>query len=121
MSSVKLVVLVVSCLVLGSEGKKIQFKDCGNKEVKSVDVNPCEVEPCMFKKNSIVHVEAAGTATKAAAGGTLKVTVLLGDVEVEYPGIEPDICKLVTCPIKKGDNFTVKLDIEVADYFPAVS
>lgn len=120
MSSVRLVVLV-ACLALASECRKIQFNDCGNGEIESVDVNPCDAEPCLFKKNTIVHVEAAGHATKDVAAGSLKVTVLLGDVEVEYPGIESDICKLVSCPIKKGDHYTVKLDIEVADYFPSVS
>ena len=120
MSAVKFTLLVL-CLAVASESKIIQFKDCGQKEIQSVDVDPCDVEPCFFKKNSIVHVLSKVVSSKDISAGTLKVTVLLGDVEVEYPGIEPDICKLVTCPIKKGDKFDVHIDIEVADYFPAVS
>lgn len=120
MSTVKLFVLVL-CLTVACESRKIEFKDCGQNEVKSVDVDPCDAEPCHFKKKSIVHVSSDVVSSKDVASGTLKVTVLLGDVEVEYPGIEPDICKLTSCPIKKGDPFTVKMDVEVASYFPAVS
>lgn len=122
MSAKIIVALSLLALVaVQSECRKIKFNDCGAGEIQSVDVDPCDKEPCMFKKNSIVHVVSDVIAKKNVAGGELKVTVLLGDVEVEYPGIESDICKLVSCPIKEGDKLNVALDIEVADYFPAVS
>lgn len=117
----RLCVFLILGLTLAVESKRIQFKDCGQKEVQWVDVDPCSKEPCTFKKNSIVHVSSQVKSNKAFAGGTLKATVLVGDVEVEYPGIEPDVCKLVSCPIKSGDTFNVKMDVEVADYFPTVS
>lgn len=117
----RLFLFAILCLALTAESKRIKFKDCGQKEVQWVDVEPCSKEPCTFKKNTIVHVSSQVNSRTSVAGGTLKATVLLGDVEVEYPGIEPDICKLVSCPIKSGDSFNVKMDIEVADYFPAVS
>lgn len=51
-------------------------------------------------------------------GGSLKVTVELGGVEVEYPGIEPDICKIVSCPIKKGEKYQIVYKLTAEDYFP---
>lgn len=116
-----LLIFAFLCLALGAQSRHIKFEDCGQKEVLWVDVDPCKKEPCMFKKNSVVHVTSKVTSRKAVASGTLKATVLLGDVEVEYPGIEPDICKLVSCPIKAGDTLVVNMDVEVADYFPSVS
>lgn len=56
-------------------------------------------------------------------GGTLKVTVELAGIEVEYPGIEPNVCKIegVDCPIVKGKHYELKYTLEAKSYFPAVS
>ena len=121
MSLAPAVAVLLLSLALAGDARRIQYKDCGSGEIQWVDVDPCDKEPCMFKKNTIVHVSAEVLAKKDVSSATLKATVLLGDVEVEYPGIEPDVCKIVKCPIKSGDRFTVNMDVEVADYFPAVS
>lgn len=112
-----LVSLVVSC-----SAKNIKFENCGDTNaVKSVDVVPCDAEPCQFKKGTTATMTAEGVLEKDAAAGTLTVTVELGGVEVPYPGIDTNICNKVKCPLKKGDAFKITYDIQVADYFPEVS
>lgn len=101
--------------------RKIAFTDCGNGEVHSVDIEPCDKEPCLFKKGTTVTVIAEGTASKGAEGGEVLVTVDLGGVEVPYPGIEPDICKYVQCPVKQGNDYRIVYKLLVEDYFPEVS
>jgi len=115
----KLFIVLLSLAVASVSCKVIQFENCGDTtSVKTVDVVPCDVEPCTFKKGTVATMTASGVFPADAPSGTLKVTVDLGGVEVEYPGIEPDICKKVTCPVKKGQEFSIKYDIHVEDYFP---
>lgn len=100
--------------------KIIKHMDCGRGEVTSVDVVPCEEEPCMWKKNAMARMTATVMNSVDAVGGALTVTVDLAGIVVEYPGIEADICKKVACPIRKGQEYSISYDILVEDYFPEV-
>ena len=116
-----LIILSCALLLVPVDSRRIKFKDCGSSaEVKEIDVDPCPSEPCKFKKNSIVTAVTKGKFGKDAEGGSLKATVDLGGIEVEYPGIESDVCKIVECPMRKGNDFELKINIHVEDYFPSV-
>lgn len=56
---------VVSC-------KKIKFDDCGSGQVQSVDVDPCESEPCKFKKGQEVTMTAVAIAGESLSSEWLK-------------------------------------------------
>lgn len=109
------------CLTFTVNGRKIKFTDCGPKNVKWIDVDPCSEEPCRFEKNTTVTATSNGIVPVDAKGGTLLATVLLEGIEVEYPGIESDVCKLLKCPLVKGEPFELAMKIPVADFFPSVS
>ena len=100
--------------------KLINFTDCYHGEVKAIDVIPCDTEPCMFKKNTTVTLKVSGTPSRDAESGQIKLFVDLNGVPVEFPGIEPDICKHVECPVKSGKSYTVPLILKIEDYFPAI-
>lgn len=120
--SSKLILFTLSILFLSSTlAKEISFTDCGAGEIKKVTVEPCESEPCMFKKGEKVTITATGVSSKDSPSGQLKVTVNFGGVEVDYPGIDPDLCHKVDCPIKKGQKYTLTYELDVEDYFPDVS
>lgn len=58
------VLLLTLALIVTVSGRKIKFDDCGNGEVRSVDVDPCEKEPCQFKKGQEVTMTAVAVASK---------------------------------------------------------
>ena len=93
----------------------------GNGEAQFVEVEGCTSEPCQFKKGSKVNVKAQIRANQDSNKGSLSVTVEIGGLEVEYPGIETDICKHVQCPIKKGQLYDITYVVETYDYLPSVS
>lgn len=121
MRQLSLIFLSFCLLFEVTSGRKIAFTDCAAGEVHSVDVVPCDKEPCMFKKGTNVTMTAEGVSSKGAESGELSVTIELGGVEVPYPGIDPDICHKVKCPVVKGQHYSIQYEILVQDYFPAVS
>lgn len=56
-----MITLALVCVV---SARQIKFDDCGNGEVQSVDVNPCESEPCKFKKGQEVTMTATAVSSK---------------------------------------------------------
>lgn len=58
------VLLLTLALIVTVSGRQIKFDDCGNGEVKSVDVDPCDQEPCQFKKGQEVTMTAVAVASK---------------------------------------------------------
>jgi hypothetical protein len=113
--------IVLFILIFSSSCHQIKYTDCGSGEVKSVDVVPCDADPCMFKRGETVNITAKEVPTKDAEKGELKVTVLVGGVEVDYPGVDPDMCKYVKCPMKKGQEYTASIRLKVEDYFPELT
>lgn len=58
---VLLLTLALFCVV---SARKIKFTDCGDGEVQSVDVTPCESEPCKFKKGTEITMTAVAVSSK---------------------------------------------------------
>lgn len=110
-----------SFFLIEAGAKTIRHTGCGGSRVLSIDVNPCETEPCMWKKREVAHMTAVVISSVDSKGGNLTVTVDLDGLEVEYPGIEPDICKKVQCPIRKGRIYNMTYDVYIEEFFPEVS
>lgn len=114
-------ILFVLSLLSSASGRKIKFTDCNHGEVKEIDVDPCNKEPCMFKKGQTATLTVKGIPSNSTDKGQLKLYVLVSDIPVEFPGIEPDICRHVKCPIIAGNEYTVVLKIKIEDYFPPMT
>lgn len=112
--------LLLSFLLIEAGTKSIKHTGCGGSRVLSIDVTPCETEPCMWKKREVAHMSAVVISSVDSNGGILQVTVDLDGLEVEYPGIEPDICKKVQCPIRKGRIYNMTYDVYIEEFFPEV-
>lgn len=108
---------VVSCNV---HAKQIKFTECSGVTgvVQQVDVEPCDNEPCQFKKGQTVTMKATVKAKERVEAATLSVTIAMEGIEVDYPDIEPDVCKKVTCPVEAGQTVTAEYQITAQDFFP---
>lgn len=52
--------------------------------------------------------------------GDVKVTVELGGLDVEYPGIDPNLCNFVKCPLESGKTYETKVDVVTSTVFPSM-
>ncbi|RWS23248.1 group 2 allergen Ale o 2-like protein, partial [Leptotrombidium deliense] len=93
----------------------------GNGEVKSVDVVPCSSDPCEFTKGEKVQMTAVIIANQNSNHANISVTVEVEGIPIKFPGIDPDGCKSVKCPLVEGQKYTFKTEIDVQSWMPAVS
>ncbi|RWS12682.1 hypothetical protein B4U79_17994 [Dinothrombium tinctorium] len=131
---------------------KFLFSLVGKGEIKWVDVNPCDSDPCVFYRGQKVNITAYGQPRlllsfifvnkmwlipflgklyKADQSyeksiydsntAKISVTVNVGGIPIEYPGIDPNGCHYVKCPIKKGVGYTVSTLIPVYAYLPSIT
>src|SRR5688500_17615327 len=114
-TAVASIVIVTIC-----SGRKIKYTDCSKGEINSIDVDPCNSEPCMFKKGTSVTFTIEGKALKDVNNGQLKVTALFGGNEIDVPGIDKDLCNFLKCPVKKGENFHGRMKLKVETWYPDV-
>ena len=42
-------------------------------------------------------------------------------MEIAYPGLEPDVCKVIKCPLEAGKKYDLKYELPVQDFFPSMS
>ena len=107
-------------------GRKIKFKKCegeaGYVTISSVDVTPCDADPCVFIKGTTVNTTVTFTPTKPVEGGKLEILGILGRFKIKLPLDEPDICKghNVECPLKEGEQYKFFVSLVVKNYFPPV-
>ena len=123
MPDMKLFLLLLLTSVFFSQvtGKRIAFTNCGTQEVKYVDVEPCVSEPCTFKRGTTVTGSGATVAARNATGARLSVTVKVFGRDFPYTGFDPDLCKLVRCPIVGGKEYVVTTKMDVPKWAPPVS
>lgn len=112
--------LAFAALLVNVYAKDIKFEECSDVKgvVQKVDVEPCTEEPCRFKKGETVKMSATVKPKEKVEAGKLSVTISMEGIELEYPGIEPDICKKVSCPVEAGQEVTAQYDITAEDFFP---
>jgi hypothetical protein len=75
----------------------------------------------MFKKGETATLNVTGVPSRSTDRGQLKLYVMLQDTPVEFPGIEPDICKYMQCPVIAGKEYHVSLKMKIEDYFPTIT
>ncbi|RWS05503.1 group 2 allergen Sui m 2-like protein, partial [Dinothrombium tinctorium] len=92
----------------------------GSGEIKSVDVTPCDSDPCSFRKGQTVTVTGKFVANRNTPTAVLKATVDVGGIPLEYPGIDPNACNSLPCPLQKGREYSMTLRVKSEKYFPTV-
>ena len=115
-----LAIALTFAIVATSSGTHIKFEECDDVLgiIQYVDVNPCNEEPCKFKKGQKVTVEMSIVPKETFENGVLSVVVDMEGVEVEYPDIETDLCKKFGCPLAKGVETKATYELIAKDFFP---
>lgn len=113
--------LVFKCQL--STGKSVDFEDCGKGQVKSLDISPCEEEPCKFIPGEVKHVSVKFDAISGQSfeSSENKMIVDFVSIDVEYPGVADDICEKLKCPLVPGNNYNYTFQVEVKEYLPIIS
>ena len=78
----------------------------GHNEVLKVEVNDCDGEVCVLHKSKPLNMKSTFVSNQDTAKLELKVTANIGGLELPVPGIDSDGCKVVKCPLKKGETYT---------------
>ncbi|KAM7312812.1 mite group 2 allergen-like Ixo r 2 [Ixodes scapularis] len=97
-----LIVSAVSC----QRGKAV-YKPCGGSgKLISVEVEPCDSDPCVFKMGTDAKIHVTMVADQDSETATLDARVKVFGFQMPVPGIETDLCKgTVECPVIKGRTY----------------
>ncbi|CAG2109724.1 unnamed protein product, partial [Medioppia subpectinata] len=118
--------LIPFCLTLfiAAVTAGIPFKDCGQFELKSVEVSGCTTSPCTLHKGNEITININYTASADSIHTTWELHAIVGGLERDLsrliPKFDSDGCHDTPCPIKKGETkmFTTKLTIPVSTPTP---
>lgn len=109
---------VLCAIVVHSvSAKSVNFTDCGSKEatLQSLDLTPCDEEPCNFKIGTTVAGTLSFTANEYVSSGRVKAYAIIDGITIPLP-IPVDACQGygLECPIKSGQStkFVIKQNIE---------
>nr|XP_058954984.1 NPC intracellular cholesterol transporter 2-like [Pocillopora verrucosa] len=101
------VFLLVSLLAVVS-CKKISYQKCPSTkelgEIVSIDVTPCEEEPCVLKKGSNETVTITFIPHEVVTGAKIYAYAIKGPIHVRLPVPNPNACQDhgLSCPLKSG-------------------
>ncbi|RWS27379.1 group 2 allergen Blo t 2-like isoform 1 [Leptotrombidium deliense] len=109
MSRAVLLLVLFGCVF----AKDIKFKDCANGELKSVDVDPCDSDPCVFKKGRPVTLKAKFVANHNVENVELKATIDLEGIDIKYPGLDSNGCNYLSCPLVQGKEYELVYKVPV--------
>ncbi|XP_022245845.1 mite group 2 allergen Tyr p 2-like [Limulus polyphemus] len=121
-----------------------QFENCGG-ETSDIRVRPCKSEPCSFTKGQLISLEVDFNSGKCFVitmyhkalqqendlckqgeqnSNFIDVNVMARFMEMDFPlpGINQNGCKGygLTCPIKNGQNYTLRYSMMVDPFFPTI-
>ncbi|XP_017461212.1 PREDICTED: mite group 2 allergen Tyr p 2-like [Rhagoletis zephyria] len=112
--------LILFALVAVAAAGEVKFHDCGHNEITKVEVDGCSGELCTLHKSKPVHLKSTFTANQDTTKIELKITGKLNGIEVAVPGVETDGCKIVKCPLKKGQTVPFEYTFTIPAIVPAV-
>ncbi|KAK7103122.1 NPC intracellular cholesterol transporter 2-like [Littorina saxatilis] len=103
--------LVFACVVVTAVAVPITFKECistgGEGQVKSVDISPCPVQPCVFTKNVTATVKVTFTAPQDSGSLKAQIYGIIEGIKVGWAMPDPDGCHSnITCPVTGGNVYT---------------
>ncbi|XP_065307483.1 mite group 2 allergen-like Ixo r 2 [Dermacentor albipictus] len=113
-------VLLLFGLVFGQR-KDIVYEDCGSEaQITSVQLEPCDSNPCVIKRGTKVKIHFTLVSDQDSDTARLDATMNLFGLMIPIPGLEKDMCKVVECPIIKGNTYTGILEANVPTFAPAM-
>ncbi|XP_037566433.1 mite group 2 allergen-like Ixo r 2 [Dermacentor silvarum] len=113
-------VLLVFGLAFGQR-QDVVYEDCGcNAQVTSVQLEPCDSNPCVIKRGSKVKIHFTLVSDQDSDTARLDATMKVFGIKMPIPGLEKDMCNVVQCPIVKGNTYTGVLEADVPWFAPAM-
>lgn len=108
-----------------SQSVKVNFTDCGSKNVKEVRITPCagDGSVCNINLGTNVTVEADFIAKHEASSLSEIIKGVVRGRELQFPEQRADPCKSTispACPIKSGKFYQYKATFEVKPFYPAI-
>lgn len=107
------------------EAIKVNFTDCGAKNIKEVRIWPCPGDGtvCNINLGTNVTVEADFIAKQEASSLNEIIKGVIRGRELQFPEQRADPCKSTispSCPIKIGKHYQYKAMFEVKAHYPAI-
>lgn len=104
---------------------KVNFTDCGPKNIKDVRISPCAGDGtvCGINLGTNVTVEADFIAKQDASSLSELIQGVIRGRELQFPEQRADPCKSTispSCPIKMGKHYQYKAIFEIKPYYPAI-
>ncbi|TGZ67300.1 hypothetical protein CRM22_004890 [Opisthorchis felineus] len=99
------------------------YKDCGsaNAFALSVEITPCNSDPCVLVTGEPVTVDIMFTATEDIRGGSASMQVVNGNVIRWLPPPNKTLCECLnpSCPIEEGGTHVYRHTLEIIDNIPS--
>lgn len=107
------------------ETVKVNFTDCGSKNIKEVRITPCpgDGSVCNINLGTNVTVEADFVAKHEASSLSEIIKGIIRGRELQFPEQRADPCKSTIsphCPIKVGKHYQYRASFEVKPHYPAI-
>lgn len=104
---------------------KVNFTDCGSKNIKEVRITPCpgDGSVCAINLGTNVTVEADFVAKHEASSLSEIIKGIIRGRELQFPEQRADPCKSTIsphCPIKPGKHYQYRATFEVKAHYPAI-
>lgn len=108
-----------------NQSVKVNFTDCGSKNVKEVRISPCPGDGtvCNINLGSNVTVEADFIAKHEANSLNELIKGVVRGRELRFPEQRSDPCRSTispSCPIRLGEFYQYKATFEIKPYYPAI-
>ena len=121
-ASVFLVVLMLTFAAVFC--KKINYSNCSEAvhgQIASIDVTPCDQEPCVLKRGGNETVTINFIPSEAVTDAKIYAYAIFGLVPVPLPLPNPDACEGhgLTCPLKSGVQVEFVYTEYIDESFPA--
>lgn len=121
-----IIALMVVCICMVVDTKTVRTKICpspkSTAKLNSVDITPCDAEPCIFHRGKTVSLGVVFVPTSETK--TLKTVIKgkIGPVWIGFPLDNPDACQHsgITCPLKAGTEYHFNYTLPVKTEYPAI-
>ena len=117
--------LVLLLAVASVISKQISFQNCTESrelgEITSIDLTPCEQDPCILKLGSNETVTINFTPHEVVTSAEINAYAIFGSERIPLPVPERDACQGhgLTCPLKSGVPVEFVYTISLSPDFPS--
>ena len=103
--------------------KQISYNNCTGEElgeILSIDITPCDEEPCVLKRGGNETVTINFIPQEAVTTAKIYAYAIFGLIPVPLPLPDPDACQGhgLTCPLKSGEAVEFVYTEYISEDFP---